>query len=147
MTITVCALNDVKKTLESGPFTHVISIGSPNDFLPDFDPALKVLRKTFLDTPNPKNWDAPIPQDLRDIYHFVKSLPADTNILIHCVQGVSRSTAVAIIVNLIWLGIKKGNERKAGFDIFERYPHPVLHRFHLLHRTKPVFDAPTKVVG
>jgi predicted protein tyrosine phosphatase len=94
----VCSRNQVRKTAKRLEASHLLSI---------LDPATRMvpparigtagqLSQVFFDTHDPRQPYAPTLDHMRAISDWTTALPDDTALLIHCVAGVSRSTAVAL---------------------------------------------------
>lgn len=96
----------------SSLWTHVISIGDPGSRIVVSARRMgdRLLRREFDDV-NPlgtgmtpetifARWGyvAATPDDVKTIAGFGRALPPDAHLLIHCEQGISRSTAAAAIV-------------------------------------------------
>lgn len=78
--------------------THVVALTSPGARSPDIEVGGEgtALRLLFDDVVDPAHPNAPRPEALDDVCAFVDALPAEARLLIHCRQGVGRSTAVAL---------------------------------------------------
>ena len=91
------ALQIVKKE----QIKRIISIYSPNNSFPLF-PEVKspnILRLCFNDIDHSRDNLRPISQrDIRNILEFTMNIQQNTDILIHCFAGVSRSIAISIII-------------------------------------------------
>lgn len=85
--------------------TAIISIqdmtGSPVKFHHDYENIIGILRLFFNDE-NRSCSTGMTEQDAKRIVEFVKTLPEDVELIIHCVAGISRSAGVAVAV-LRWL--------------------------------------------
>lgn len=102
--LVVCGLDELSAKLASFRPSHVISVTDPDDGDVDFPPNINVLRLTFHDHRDPGGHTA------RLILEFGKELPNGAKVLVHCVGGVSRSTAAAYVLLCLHCD---GDERSA----------------------------------
>lgn len=108
----VCGLNDVLPIAKRDPrFWNIISIREPTMQKSVFALTKSTLYLTFDDIENPDARDGFRParqEDLERIFAFVDGIPGQP-VLIHCLLGISRSTAV-ILVLLIQGCLQQGQE-------------------------------------
>ncbi|ABR59439.1 phosphatase [Sinorhizobium medicae] len=78
--------------------THLISIRAPGTrLLSMIDlPPERHLELHFGDTTDPDAPDAAPLQAIEATFAFIDSLPEDANLLIHCLRGIGRSTALSL---------------------------------------------------
>lgn len=114
MNLYICGVADVAAIQEQYAITHTLSI---NDFLdqnvysksPD-------VRSAFHHIPikDFENYDGPGAPDMetiRNIMGWIRTLQSDSNVLIHCFAGISRSTSVGLmLIYLITKDIDKSME-------------------------------------
>ena len=120
--IVICGYDEVQEWCWEHDFAQVVSIGEPRTGLPDplneDDPS--VLRLEFFDT-GAYEYDPVGPQE-EDVVALIEFLDQaveesrareteDTFVLFHCAQGVSRSSASALVCMAIALG--PGREQEA----------------------------------
>ena len=94
-------LNSALKVVKKEQIERIISIYSPNNSFPLFPEvkAANILRLCFNDIDHTRNNLKPISQrDIRNILKFTMTCNQNTDILIHCFAGVSRSVAISIII-------------------------------------------------
>ncbi len=107
-------------------FTHIVSIGAngrtqtaPKGFKKY---AAKKLRLEFFDisVAQRKNMNGPSEKDVKQLIEFLQEvvLEKDINILIHCWQGVRRSTAAG----LIFLEMFYQDKEKAREELYKLVP-------------------------
>ncbi|TCP81243.1 putative protein tyrosine phosphatase [Rhizobium sp. PP-CC-2G-626] len=78
--------------------THLISIRAPDTkLLSMIDlPEEKHLQLIFGDTMDPEERDAARSQAIAQAFAFIDGLPADARLLVHCLRGIGRSTALTL---------------------------------------------------
>jgi predicted protein tyrosine phosphatase len=78
--------------------THLISIRAPGTkLLSMIDlPDERHLQLVFGDTTDPDERDAARPQAIADAFAFIDTLPVDARLLVHCLRGIGRSTALTL---------------------------------------------------
>ena len=89
----------------SNPFTHVLSIQDKGDLWvprPQFGCEVETLQ--FDDLFSPTAASGPQVHHIRQIISWAQSLPESSHALVHCVAGVSRSTAAALISSVVETG-------------------------------------------
>jgi predicted protein tyrosine phosphatase len=94
----ISSKNRAKETARREKVKHILSCLDPTDRLvtPSFiDPARHLTLKMD-DSENPDDIYAPTLDDVIKVDHWVASVPPDARLLIHCFQGVSRSTAMTL---------------------------------------------------
>lgn len=119
--LVVCGLNDLPNKLARFAATHVISITDPGDPEPELPSNIVVLRLAFHDHRDPGARTA------RLIFEFGTALPVGAKVLVHCLGGVSRSTATAF---LLLCQHRRGDEQ-AAFQLLkvirpQAQPNPLL---------------------
>ena len=99
---------------------YLISIGDGGDPLPEgFE---NIERKSRLRIADVVTEEGATEEDVRGIIHLAKQLQSqDGVLLVHCEAGISRSTAVALIINACWLG--PGFEDEAMRRVIEQRPY------------------------
>lgn len=92
--------------------------------------------------------DAPTKEQVSEILAWTKDLK-DARILVHCFAGVSRSTAIALVIKVQELGIDKIDEAIEWLRSVrpQACPNPVITRFadDLLGADGALFDASEKL--
>jgi predicted protein tyrosine phosphatase len=78
--------------------THLISIRAPETKLLSMIelPAERHLELIFGDTIDPEERGAARAQAITDAFAFIDALPADARLLVHCLRGIGRSTALTL---------------------------------------------------
>lgn len=78
--------------------SHLISIRAPGTKLLSMIelPAERHLELLFGDVTDPEEPDAAKPADIDRAFAFVDGLPEDAHLLIHCLRGIGRSTALTL---------------------------------------------------
>ncbi|MFC4991657.1 hypothetical protein [Rubritalea tangerina] len=124
--ISICGVVDFPKIARS-PFTHIISIWHPNPSLASFQkqmhvgfPKANIHFATFDDTEVTNNGVPPVHEDVLGCLEYVRSIPEDSQLLIHCMAGISRSTATAMTIISDFYG--PGSERDAALSVREIRP-------------------------
>lgn len=96
-----CSLKYAPKLLATGKFTACISIGHPNgtEHVEGPCPRLR-LNLNVADVTPFRGTMRPLftAEQCMELIDFARALPADANVLIHCKQGRSRSTAAMLIL-------------------------------------------------
>ncbi len=92
--------------------THVISLLRSDMFNevilpPSFDREHNWLRLDMDDVIDPNYQHAPKLQQIIHILDWTARLPSDANVLVHCVAGIGRSTAVALMLKTRELGVER----------------------------------------
>lgn len=104
--VAVCAKNQVRKVVKRTSATHLISL---------LDPATRVvapsrivrgghLSQVCFDTHDRAHFYVPQPRHIERISRWVTEQPEDARLVVHCVAGISRSTAVALAIAARTLG-------------------------------------------
>ena len=75
---------------------------------------------TFDDTEITQNGQAPGQSDVVSCLEYARSIPEDAHLLIHCMAGISRSTATAMAVISDFHGT--GSERDAALSVQRMRP-------------------------
>ncbi|MFC5050577.1 hypothetical protein ACFPK9_08130 [Rubritalea spongiae] len=124
--ISICGVVDFQK-IDRSPFTHIISIWHPNPSLPTFQrqmhigfPDANIHFATFDDTEVQEIGQAPVHNDVLLCLEFARSIPQGSHLLIHCMAGISRSTATAMAVISDFYG--PGSELESAVSIQEIRP-------------------------
>ena len=114
ITITITSRQAAGKILcspQGGSFSHLISIGEPDERPPaGFGRVPRRLRLTFDDIERYSEtcpWYVPCPRgDVQRIINFCQGIHEEDRVLIHCGMGVSRSSAAALILLVMKLGVE-----------------------------------------
>lgn len=117
--VRICSQTEARRMGAEWDPTHIISIYGPQNRylgLPDFDQT-RQLHSRFDDVTGPAEDGAPTPAHIDEITAFVDALPADARVLIHCLQGTSRSAAVVLGILARMLPADK-----AGQTLFKACP-------------------------
>jgi predicted protein tyrosine phosphatase len=121
--ISICGVVDFQK-IDRSPYTHIISIWHPNPSLEKFQqqmhvgfPNAEIHFATFDDTEVHNTGQAPVHDDVLHCIEFVRNIPEGSNLLIHCMAGISRSTATAMAVISDFYG--PGSELEAATNVRE----------------------------
>jgi len=95
--LTICTKNQIPKVVKRFGATHLLSLVDPGDRIipPRIIAPENHLSVTFDDVESPDEFYAPTIEHVREIITWESQLPAETRLVIHCVAGISRSTAVA----------------------------------------------------
>ena len=115
MKVTVRNLNEARQLC--GEFDAVISVVGSSDCLKFTHPNHH--REYFDDICDELDWGRePRQEHIERIIHFVRSLPKNSRILVHCHAGISRSTAtgMGVLMALGW------NETEAQEHIITHHP-------------------------
>lgn len=119
--ISICGVVDFKK-IDRAPFTHIISIWHPNALLEKFHkqmrdgfPNADIHFTTFDDTELSGANRPPSHADVLGMIEYAHSIPEDAHLLIHCMAGISRSTATALTLITEFYG--PGSERDAALSV------------------------------
>jgi predicted protein tyrosine phosphatase len=94
---------------------HLISIGEPGtEPPPRYERVPHRLRLEFDDITQPDNafgYRTVTPEDIQQVIDFASEIaPTGGDVLVHCASGISRSSAVALIIYAIFLGRDKEEE-------------------------------------
>jgi predicted protein tyrosine phosphatase len=124
--ISICGVVDFQK-IERTPFTHIISIWHPNPSLVSFQkqmhigfPNADIHFATFDDTEITQTGQPPAQADVISCLEYARDIPENAHLLIHCMAGISRSTATAMAVISDFYG--PGSERDAALSVQELRP-------------------------
>lgn len=95
--LTICAKNQVRKTVKRFEATHLISLVDPHDRMPR---PHRIERGNHLvmhfdDVDDPRLPDAPQREHLVRAIEWVDRLPETARLVVHCTAGISRSTALS----------------------------------------------------
>lgn len=95
--LTICAKNQVRKTVKRFEATHLISLVDPHDRMPR---PHRIERGNHLimhfdDVADPSLPDAPQREYLARAIEWVERLPKTARLVVHCTAGISRSTALS----------------------------------------------------
>jgi predicted protein tyrosine phosphatase len=95
--LAVCGQYEARQGFETLEATHVISIRrASRPYYPPKVAPEKHLVLEFEDTTDAAHPEAPTPAHLDAAMAFVDTLPADARLLVHCLQGLSRSTGLVL---------------------------------------------------
>lgn len=95
--LAVCGQYEARQWFDSMQASHVISIrGTSRAYHPPMIPPERHLVLEFEDTTDAAHPEAPAPSHFEAAMAFVDSLPADARLLVHCLQGLSRSTGLVL---------------------------------------------------
>lgn len=124
--ISICGVVDFQK-IARAPFTHVISIWHANPSLESFHkqmhvgfPNADIHFSTFDDTEGSEMAHAPATSDILACLKYVRTVPENSHLLIHCMAGVSRSSAIAMTIISDFYG--SGSERDAALSVKQIRP-------------------------
>ena len=103
--LTICGVRELPDQ-KGKCWTHVISIWDKRSFddpvcrelVQEVAPGAKLLFSFFADTCVPDHPEAPHLRDVKRILDFTQELPPKAKVLVHCLAGVSRSTAMAYAI-------------------------------------------------
>ena len=119
--ISICGVVDFKN-INRDPFTHIISIWHPNPMLETFQKQMRVgfpnadiHFATFDDTELSGAIHPPGHTDVLSCIEYAHSIPEGSHLLIHCMAGISRSTATALTIITEFYG--PGSERDAALNV------------------------------
>lgn len=97
MRMTICGAYEMRQGFVSWEVSHIISIQQAALPYRGADLSEEVhLLLDFDDVTDPSRLGAPTLAHLASAMSFVDSLPAEAVLVVHCAQGVSRSTALAL---------------------------------------------------
>lgn len=102
---TITSLENVNNLLNTNKFTHLISITRRLPIIND-NTKIKWYKVLCEDTENPYEQYAPTQQQISNILNEIKNIPDNSNILIHCEAGYSRSPALTLSALVQDYGIK-----------------------------------------
>lgn len=156
--ISICGVVDFNK-INPKRYSHVISIWHPNPHLERFQRQMRegfnkadILFCTFNDVEtSEEDNSAPESDDVATALEYARNLPDDADLLIHCMAGISRSTATAMAIISQALG--EGSEREAAITVRElrsiANPNRLIlqHADELLERNGALLDAAEEVFG
>jgi predicted protein tyrosine phosphatase len=115
----VCSQTEARRNGLAWDPSHIISIYGPTNRylgLPDFDQS-RQLHARFEDVLSPTEPGAPQLAHIEEVLNFVDGLPKDARLMIHCLQGRTRASAVALGILARTLPADK-----AGQAIFRTFP-------------------------
>lgn len=97
-TITICRKNRVKDVARQFGATHILSFLDPGDRLvtPNGFPLAHHVTFNMSDTHDAREPYPPKLGHVEAVHDWFSSLPSDARVLVHCFQGVSRSTAMTL---------------------------------------------------
>jgi predicted protein tyrosine phosphatase len=95
--LAVCGQYEARQWFERMQATHVVSIRKEGRaFHPPKVDAARHLVLSFEDTHDASHADAPTAAHIEQAVVFVDAMPADARVLVHCLQGLSRSTGLVL---------------------------------------------------
>lgn len=111
--ITICRKNRVKDVARRFEATHILSFLDPGDRLvtPKGVPPDRHATFNMNDTHEPEDPYPPTLEQVRAVHLWFSALPPDARVVIHCFQGVSRSTAMALGLLSARLGPQEAADR------------------------------------
>lgn len=119
--ISICGVADFKE-IDRDSFTHIISIWHPTPSLEKFQqqmragfPNADIHFATFDDTELAGATRPPGHADVLGCIEYAHSIPEGSHLLIHCMAGISRSTAIALTIITEFYG--PGSERDAALNV------------------------------
>ncbi|MFQ6021420.1 MAG: tyrosine phosphatase family protein [Acidiferrobacterales bacterium] len=131
---------------------HVISIGAPGDKTPaGFERRLSRIRLDFHDVTVDTAFEfGPSSRHVKSVIDFARAIEYQGGrLLIHCEAGISRSSAAALTVFAVWLGVGKEDEAVAKVYAVrpEAWPNSLFVELadQLLSRDGTLLDALRKV--
>ncbi|GAA5496732.1 Predicted protein tyrosine phosphatase [Rubritalea squalenifaciens DSM 18772] len=156
--ISICGVVDFNK-IDPKSYTHVISIWHPNPNLERFQKQVRlgfeqanILFCTYNDVETLEHSiQAPTSNDVGAALDYALELPEDAHLLVHCMAGISRSTATAMAIIAQALG--EGSEREAAVTVREIRPIANPNRLilqyadDLLERNGALLEAAEEVFG
>ena len=99
----VCGLDTLRQDLAKFQPTHVLSV-IEKEHTPDLSNFAWSVQDhkvvNFHDVFNPNAIGAPTKDDCAKIYSWIVQLPLDAKVLVHCMAGISRSTASMFMIIL-----------------------------------------------
>ena len=145
--------------LDRGPITHVVSIWHPDGAT---DEHIQLVREAFphalvhaavfddIEYEHPM-YRAVEPEQVRAVMDFGAGVGPGDHLLVHCMAGISRSTACAIAI--LARHLKPGREREIAEYVRKIRPQAMPNRLvlahadELLHRNGALFGACDEVFG
>lgn len=126
-TISICGVVDFQK-IDRSQYSHIISIWHPSAQLNEFQQQMYVgfpqaeLHFATYDDIEICHGEAKAPSrsDVQDALKFASTLTTNDHLLIHCMAGISRSTATAMSIISHHYG--PGSEREAAITVREIRP-------------------------
>lgn len=95
--LAVCGQYEARQWFAAMQATHVLSIRKEGRaFHPPKVDAARHLVLSFEDTHDASHPDAPKLSHIEEAARFVDALPSDARLLVHCLQGLSRSTGLVL---------------------------------------------------
>jgi predicted protein tyrosine phosphatase len=93
--IIICNKSEVPKHVHRSGVTHIISLMDPHTrpYIPEQFNKNNWKIQYFEDNDNPKHHNAPRREHIDFILEYTKTIPNDAVLLVHCLAGISRSTA------------------------------------------------------
>jgi predicted protein tyrosine phosphatase len=119
--LSICGVMELPEKVKAFSPTHVISIQDPDDDPQAFASSVAVLRLAFWDIAVARSLihnalklkpedDFPGRHHAEAILDFGRGIPSEGRLLIHCMAGISRSTAAAF---MLVCQHRRGDERRA----------------------------------
>lgn len=104
--VAVAARNQAKRHIKKFRATHLVSTVDPLEYTfrhPKMPPE-NHLELHYYDTDVQTDAGAPTKNHVERIIHWVRALPKDARIVVNCSAGISRSSAIALIVTAMETG-------------------------------------------
>ena len=139
--LTICGVKELDE--QSGkPWTHVVSIWDKahlydtacRERVQALAPQAELLFTFFDDTSDPNYPDGPKRRDVQRILDFTASLTPKHKVLVHCLAGISRSTATAYAI--LCQHSRPGTELENLFKIESMRPLVMPNRLVMQHADK-----------